>query len=276
MTEKNLWDEAEPKGYRRNAKGNLIREGNISGAERDMDAVVERIHCFGSALSEQMYRFREHTMTDIVEYLERLVARYGGKPRRSGHKGNVSLVSFDGRRKVQLTVADRVEVGPEIAAAQSIIEDCIDEWGKNSSIKLRALVDSAFRPDAAGRLSVSQLVQLRRVQIDDVRWTKVQQAITDALRPAGKAEYVRLYDRSVPTDPWQQVPLHLATVRPPDGSLAAGTPAEQLSRRVASAVAEARHSGLRQGEIRALVGAACARPGAVKPAQADQSEQADA
>ena len=255
-TDPNPWAEPVPAGYWLNRHGNLIREANVRPLERDMDAVVRKIHGFGGALSAQMYRFRMYTMEDIVAYLRRVVVEYGGKP--GGKKGNVSLVSYDGTLRVQLAVAETVEVGPEIAAAQAIIEECLDEWGRHSSVKLRALVDAAFKADAAGNLSVAQLLQLRRVQIDDPRWRQVQNAITDSLLPVGKAEYVRLYTRAVPADPWGQVPLHLATVRAPDGD-AGGTPAEVLARRVRSAVDEARILGLKQGDIRQVVNAACGR-----------------
>ena len=252
------WAEPAPKGYRVNRHGDLIREANISPKELDMDAVVDKIHDFGRALSAQMYRFREYTMQDIAEYLQRVSADYGAaKP--GGKKGNVSLTSFDGTRKVQLAIAETVEVGPEIVAAQTIIEECIDDWSKHSSIKLRALIDAAFRTDSAGNLSVAQLLTLRRVHIDDPRWGRVQAAITDALRPVGKAEYVRLHERETPYDRWQQVPLHLATVAPPPENYG-GSAEDILLRRVSSAVDEARIMGIGQGELRKIVNSACGRP----------------
>ena len=250
------WHEPVPKGYRLNRHGNLIREDNVRDIDRDMDETVRKIHDFGRALSAQMWRFREYSMADIGDYLMRVAEAYGSKP--GGRKGNITLTSYDGTRKVQLAVAETIEVGPEIAAAQGIIEECIDEWGKTSSLKLRALVDQAFRTDATGNLSVAQLLQLRRVQIDDDRWRRVQAAIGDALRPSGKAEYVRLYERETPDQSWQPVSLHLATVKAPPEQYG-GSPEEVLERRVRSAVEEARIMGLGQGDIRQAVNAACAR-----------------
>lgn len=239
-----------PAGYWMNAKGDLIKAENVSRRERDMDDVVRKIHSFGADLSAQMYRFREYTMRDIALFCERLIRSYGAKPR--GKKGNVQLVSFDGLLKVTLSIADVIEVGPEIEAAQALIEECIDEWSANAQINLRSLVKQAFSRDAAGRLSVAQLLNLKRISIDDDRWRRAQEAIGDALRPAGRAEYVRIYTRARPTDGWDHLPLHLANVRRPD-DVAENTPEDSLAMRIRSAVQEARYRGLKQGAIRTIV-----------------------
>ena len=251
-----MTDNTVPAGYWMNAKGDLIKAENVSPRERDMDEVVRKIHAFGADLSATMWRFREYTMRDIALYCERLIKSYGATPR--GKKGNVSLSSFDGCLKVTLSIADVIEAGPEILAAQALIEECIDKWSANAQINLRALVKQAFRQDSTGRLSVAQLLNLKRIEIDDDKWRRAQAAIGDALRPAGRAEYVRIYTRPAATDPWEQLPLHLAQVRAP-ADAGENTPADSLAMRVRSAVAEARYRGMKQGDIRQVVNDACGR-----------------
>ena len=243
------WDEGAPAGYRRDAKGNLVHESNVSPVDRETDETVTKVHRFGAALSAQMWRYRDHTLDDVYALIDRIVERYGGKA--GGRKGNVTLTSFDGRRRVTLAQADRIAVGPEIRAAQELIEECIAEWSERGNRKLRALVDQALGPDATGQVPVAHILRLRRVHIDDPRWRQVQHALSDALRPAGKAEYVRLHMRDDPTQPWRQVPLSLASVtRPYDEP---ESPASLLEIRVRSAVEEARHAGMNQEEIRTSV-----------------------
>ena len=243
-----MTDADAPPGYRRDARGNLIAEANVSEVDKDMDRTVLRIHGFGEALSEQMWRFRDRTMADMVGLVDRVVTAYGG--RLGGRKGNITATTFDGLRKVVVAQAEHVQAGPEIAAAQTLIEECVDEWGAGAegvAANLRALAEGAFKCDATGRVSVAQLLRLRRVRIDDPRWLRAQAAIADALRPVGRAEYVRLYRRATSADPWEQVPLHLATVRRPDA--AETDPRENLVRRARSAIQEARHCGMKEGEI---------------------------
>lgn len=244
------WTAPAPRGYRRDARGNLIAEANISDTERDIDATVGRIHDFGLALSGTLYRFRLHTLDDIYELADRIVARYGGKP-LGGSRGNVTLTSIDGRRKVVLAQSEYIAVGPEIAAAQALIGECLDEWAVGARKNLRALTDQAFRPREDGSLSVTKLLALRRIRIDDARWESVRGAIGDALRPTGRAEYVRLYRRDTPVEKWQPIPLTIASARrPPAEETAGAEPAELFAARVRRAAADARAAGMSQGDIR--------------------------
>ena len=245
-----------PAGYWLDARGNLIAERNVSMVERDVNDVVLLVHGYGEALSEQMARFREHTLSDVMALCVRIVDEYGGKI--GGRKGNITLVSFDGTKRVVLAQAERIAVGPQIIAAQAIIEECIETWSERGNRNLRALVDGAFKSDATGKVSVTQLIRLKNVHIDDARWRSVQAAISDALTPAGKAEYIRLYRRDRAADPWQQVPLNLATVRRSPES--ESDPRENLIRRAKSAIAEARHCGLAEGDIMAALKEAKRRP----------------
>ena len=240
------WSAAVPRGYWRDAKGNLVHESNVRPVDRDMDEVVRRIHGFGAPLSEQMWRFRAYTMSDIAAFVDRVVERYGA--RKGGRKGNLTLMTHNGCLKVNLAQAERITVGPEIVAAQALVEECIERWASGSRRELRALVGQAFAVGEDGTVSVAALLRLRRVEIDDDGWRRAQDAIADALRPAGKAEYIRLYRRETPAEPWQPVSLHLATVtRPAEPALR--TAPEVLERRVRSAVEEARAAGMKEGAI---------------------------
>lgn len=263
------WADAPPKSYWRDTKGNLVHESNIRAAERDMDEVTRLIHLHGEALAAQMYRYRDYTLTDVYSYLGRLADDYGAK--RTGSRGNVQLRTFDGRLRVLLAQADEIAVGPEIDAAQSLIAECVSEWAGTGSKKLRALVEQAFIPGNDGRLSVSRLLALRRIVIDDPRWRRAQDAISDALRPIGRAEYIRLYRRDTPRDPWQPVALSLAAARRPPAEAEDGDVAGALRLRVAAAAADARARGMTQADIRRVAGEAMAvRPRKSKGAPDDR------
>ena len=248
-----IWSEPAPPGYRRDSKGNLIRVESINDRRLDEDAVAVRIHQFATDLSHQMGRFRDHTRDDIMAFAARVVESYGG--RIGGKKGNIQLMNFEGTVKVHLAQQEMLEVGPEIQAARVIIDECLDDWCKGSSVNLQALVQAAFKPDSQGNLSVSNLIKLKNVEIDDDRWRQAQMAIADALRPRSKAEYIRIYERRTPDDDWQPVKLDLAKVRAPDGPVGDGAQ-QVLYRRVLSAIEHAEMSGLGKGAIQRVLSAA--------------------
>ena len=254
MTEtESIWQEAVPPGYRRNERGDLVRETNISERDRDMDTVVDRIFQYGADLSKQMGRYRDYTLGDIMRFAERVVGEYGGKI--GGRKGNITLTSFDGCRRVQLAQATFIETGPEVAAVQAIIDECIEDWGRHSSINLRALVDAAFSPGPDGLISVTALIRLRQIEIDDARWREAQRAISNALRPRSRAEYIRIYHRTTPDDSWTPVPLDLARVTSPDTPPGSEAP-DVLWRRIQSACQHARLAGLKERDIQRVLQAA--------------------
>ena len=242
------FDDTPPKGYWRNARGDLVHEANVTANDRDADETVRKIHGFGEDLSAQMWRFRAYTLDDVAGYVARLLERAGARGRAT--RGNLSIMSFDGRRKVTLSIGEYVAIGPEIVAAQALMDECLERWTKGSGREVKALIEQAFTPNAEGKLSVSELLRLRRIAIDDPQWRAMQHAIADAMRPAGTAEYVRLYRRDHPKDPWQRVSLHLANVTAPPAETAETTPEARLERRALSAIEEARRAGMSEGAIR--------------------------
>lgn len=241
-----VWDAPVPRGFRRNERGDLVRAENIRPRDLDMDRAAMKIYAFARDLSEQMGRFKAHTMEDIAGFAERVVADYGGKI--GGRKGNIQLTSFDGCVRVQLAQASFLSVGPEIIAVRELLDQLIERWGKGAPKEFRALVEAALRPNADGEISVSKLLELRRAEIDAPEWRQVQEAIADCISPRGRAEYVRVYRRDNPERGWEQLPLSLANVPAAAG---AGAPRGVLKRRLWSAVRQARLDGLNEGDIKA-------------------------
>lgn len=239
------WDAPPPEGYVRNRHGDLIRRENVAPADLRQDALVEHILSFALPLSHQLARFRMRVLEEVDRHRTEILDEYG--VRRGGRAGNIQLISLDGRRRVLVAQADTIAVGPEIEAAHQLILECLDEWCGATEAPLRALVEAAFTPDATGRYSVSQILRLRRVHIDDPRWREAQRAIADALRPAGRVEYVRVQLRDDPRHPWREVPLRISAAEAPPAE--ADSPAVVLERRIRSAIAAARDDGLREGQI---------------------------
>ena len=196
------------KPYMADAKGALLPLELVKAADKLEDEMVRKIMAFASDLSAQVCRFRGHTMTDLGEFDALLDQEYGLK--KGGKKGNRTYQTFDGLKRVSVSVADFVDFGPQLQVAKTLIDECLNEWAADSGPEIRAIVTRAFNTDKEGQINRSEIFMLLRLQIEDERWLKAMEAIRDAMRITGSKQYVRFHIRERITDPWQAVTIDLA------------------------------------------------------------------
>lgn len=196
------------KPYMADAKGALVPLELVKPADKLEDETVRKIMGYARDLSDQIARFRGHTMTDLGEFDALLDQEYG--TRKGGKKGNRTYQTFDGLMKVSVAVADFVDFGPQLQVAKTLIDECLNEWSAESRPEIRAIVTRAFNTDKQGQINRSEIFMLLRLQIEDERWLRAMEAIRDAMRVTGSKEYVRFHERRRITDPWQAVTIDLA------------------------------------------------------------------
>ena len=129
-----------------------------------------------------------------------------------GPKGNVTLISFDGRFKLRRQISENLSFDERLQAAKALIDECIKDWTQGSRTELQALVNDAFQVDKEGRINTGRILGLRRLKIEDDRWLRAMDAISDSLQVTGTTAYVRLYERQGMTDRYVSVPLDMAGV----------------------------------------------------------------
>lgn len=208
-----------PPGHRPDGKGRLVPDRLIGPVDELEDATVRRILAFGLDLADQVSRFRRHSYADVAALIDVLAESYGAA-RRPGRKGNLSLMSYDGRLKVTIQVQERLVFGPELESARALVDECIAEWSEGVRPEVSRLLQDAFRPDQQGNISREAVFRLRRTDIDDPRWKGVQRAISDAIRVVGTRTYLRLYLRGAPDAPWRPVPIDVSADWTDTGQLA--------------------------------------------------------
>ncbi|MFE8711413.1 DUF3164 family protein [Aeromonas allosaccharophila] len=141
----------------------------------------------------QVAAFKIGAMQQINDFVDLSSEQYGVA--WGGTKGNVTLLSFDGRYKLIRAVGEHRKFDERIQAAKVLIDQCIARWSDGASPKLRALVDHAFRVSKAGHIDVNQVLSLRQLNIEDADWEQAMQAIADAIQVTGTSQYLRLYER---------------------------------------------------------------------------------
>lgn len=197
-----------PAGYKADSQGRLVPVETIKPIDLERDELVATIVARARTLNAELKAFRARTHDDIQALAELSAEKY--ETTLGGKKGNLTLQSFDGRYKVQRAVADALTFDERLQAAKKLIDDCITDWASDTGPELRALVNDAFQVNKAGNIDTARVLSLRRIDIQDPRWVRAMEAISDSLQVSSTRSYIRVYERIGQTDRYAQINLDLA------------------------------------------------------------------
>lgn len=199
-----------PAGYRQDAQGRLWREEQIKPVDKLRDELVSRLVELARAQSAELAKFKATAFGEIDAFADLSASEYGAK--LGGKKGNLSLLSFDGRYKIQKAVQESIAFDERLQAARALIDECLQEWTADARPELATLVKDAFQVDTKGEIRTGRVLALRRMNIKDERWLKAMDAISDALQVVGSKSYIRVYERVGDTDQYVPISLDIAGV----------------------------------------------------------------
>lgn len=182
-----------PEGYRLDAKARLVPEDQIKEIDKVRDELVLAIVERALELRDRLKGFKADTFSEIQAFVETSAQEYDVQ--LGGKKGNVQLVSFDGKYKVVRAIQESISFDERLQAAKGLIDECLREWTADARPEVATIVQDAFRVDAAGNIRTGQVLGLRRLNIQDPRWLKAMDAISDAVQVTGSKSYVRIYER---------------------------------------------------------------------------------
>ena len=196
--------------YMADARGALVPLSIIKPADKLQDEKVRDIMGWALGLSDQVSRFKVHTMADLAALDGVLEQEYKLVKRGNKGKGNRTYMTVDGLFKVTVQVADTIDFGPELQVAKGLLDECMNEWAADARPEIQAIVTRAFNTDKEGKINRSEIFMLLRLEIEDERWEQAMRAIRDAMRVVGRKEYVRFGRREKPEDGWTSVTIDLA------------------------------------------------------------------
>ena len=199
-----------PEGYWENAQGALVPEANIKEIDKLRDQTVRRIWALAEQLHQEMQKFKAQAFTDVAAFVQISADQYGAKI--GGTKGNVQLLTFDGRLKIQRNIAERITFDERLQAAKHLIDECLKEWTADGRDEIKAIISSAFNVDKKGEISTTKILGLKRIEINHPKWLEAMQAITDSIGIAGSKSYLRFYKRNDETGEYIPMSLDLATI----------------------------------------------------------------
>lgn len=197
-----------PKGYWQDASGNLIPIAKIKDIDKDRSKTVADLCEQAKQESARLFGFKTSAMQAVNDFVERSLAVYDVK--HGGNKGNVSLVTFDGRFKIIRQMQATITFDERLQAAKALIDECIQSWSKGSNANIKVLVNDAFQVDSTGKISTGRVLGLRRLEISDEKWLQAMQAIGDSMRVTSTKPYIRFYERDQATGEYVSINLDVA------------------------------------------------------------------
>lgn len=199
-----------PEGYKEDAKGNLVPISKIKEIDLARDDLVHEIVQEATELNVLLADFKTNIFGNIAAFVQLSGEQYGAK--LGGHKGNVTLTSYDGRYKIQRAYAETLVFDERLQAAKALIDECINRWADGVNDNIKVIVNDKFQVDKEGKINTTNVLSLRQYKFEDEQWEKAMDAIADSLRVAGTKAYVRIYKRVGDSDEYVPISLDLASV----------------------------------------------------------------
>lgn len=194
-----------PDGYMMNAKGHLIPVDKVKPVDKLRDEQVRMMMRHAKALNEDMQRKKIMLFAAFNDFITLSAQEYDVQI--GGKKGNTTLLSYDGKFKIQLAVSENIVFDERLQVAKSLIDECLTEWTQGSNDNIKALINQAFQVDKEGKISTHRVLSLRSLDINDDKWLRAMEAISDAVQVTDTKEYIRFYERDDETGAYRQIAL---------------------------------------------------------------------
>ena len=201
---------AAPAGYWQDQHGNLVPDAKVKDIDKLRHQVVTDLCVMAKERSAALSKFKLDAMQEVAALVSTSMEQYGVKS--GGTKGNVTLVSFDGKYKLVRQMQDHIVFGEQLMAAKELIDECVQEWSEGANDNIRVLVGHAFQTDKEGKINTGRVLALRRLAIKDEKWQQAMQAIADSMQTASTKPYIRFYERMDATGEYRPISLDVAAV----------------------------------------------------------------
>jgi Protein of unknown function (DUF3164) len=199
-----------PDGCWEDATGRFVPLDLIDDIDKTRNELVIELADLAKAQSLALAKFKQKLFADVYAFVDLSAEKYQVKI--GGRKGNITLMSFDARYKIQIAISEQFRFNEGLQVAKALIDECITEWAKDSKSEIKMLVQDAFQTDQEGKINTGRVLALRRVKIEDEKWVRAMQAIGQSLFILGSKEYIRFYERVNKTDKYTPILLDIAAV----------------------------------------------------------------
>ena len=182
--------------FAENTQGAMIPLENISALDIERSDLVETIASAWKLQHDSLRAFKQSILADIHAFTELASEQHG--VRIAGKKGNMTLMSFDGQYRLQVSIANALSFNEKLHIAKELIDECITTWSDGANANITTLINAAFEVDSQGKMSTAKIFGLLKLQMNDEtgKWASAMKLISDSVEVISSKEYVRLYERT--------------------------------------------------------------------------------
>lgn len=155
---------------------------------------MDRLNAFEAKIKEQVTAWLFDFLADNPDH------------KQPTAKGNITLTSLDDRVKVTVKSRTLYDANENINRAKDVISELFTEWQQSSHPALSAIAGLAAKVNSRSRLSYSDVMNFKRLQIKDSRWFKAMELLDSAFFPTGSKQAIYVYWRPDTTSEWIEIP----------------------------------------------------------------------
>ena len=185
-------------------KGNEVPYYYVSDEDKKRDKAVRETMQTVRKLREEIKEKKKEIVDTIDGYLADVASQYD-----EDWKGNATLRDFSDIEKIEVKVSEKIEFDEKLQIAKSKIDECINDWAKSTSQRIRAILNDVFQVDQKGKLNKRKLLQLKKHQFDDPRWKEAMEIIHESIQVVNTKKYYRFFEKEDGDQDAEYTPLSL-------------------------------------------------------------------
>ena len=112
--------------YMTDGQGRLIPVSMVKDIDRLRDQTVKSLYDKFKVKADDIKDFRQEMHDELMTFAELSAEKYGVK--LGGKKGNITITSFDGRIRIEISNNDVLDFNEQLQTARELISECINRW----------------------------------------------------------------------------------------------------------------------------------------------------
>lgn len=199
-----------PEGYMENPQGLLAPINTVSEVDILRSDVVMQAIQSAQLMRQELIDFKVSTTDEVNLFLE--AAWDTHKVKFGGQKGNLTLLSYDGKYKVTISITDSIQFDEGMLISKQLADEVIQEETDDSSDFVKALIKDAYQADKKGFINKARIFRLLNLKINNEKWLKAMKILRESIFVASSKSYMRFYERTGPENKFQQISLDASSL----------------------------------------------------------------